>query len=182
MGEGRVTETRRRRRLLPTGALLIAAALAVVPPGTTAGEPRKYEVTSRVDKRTNFSRLRTYVWERGRPAFDAATHEHIVAAVDRELAALGFTGRASGPADVAVSYATVPRTDIDLKSKLRGPRGERPTYPVATLFVILRHPVTNRELFVARVAMPVDASPQAFAQTINDRVAKIFSHYPGRDS
>ena len=177
-----MTETRRRHRRLPAGALLIAAALAVVPSGSTAGEPRKWEVTSRVDKRTNFSRLRTYVWERGRPAFDAATHEQIVAAVERQLAARGLTRRASGPADVAVSYATVPRTDIDLKSKLRGPRGERPTYAVATLFVVMRHPVTNRELFVARVAMPVDPSPQAFAETINDRVAKIFSRYPDRDS
>ena len=177
-----MTKARRRHRRLPAGVLLIAAALAVVPSGSTAGEPRKYEVTSRVDKRTNFSRLRSYVWERGRPAFDAPTHDHIVAAVDRQLAALGLTRRATGPADVAVSYGMVPRTDIDLKSKLRGPRGERPTYPVATLFVVIRHPVTNRELFVARVAMPVDPSPQAFAHTINDRVAKIFSRYPGRDS
>jgi hypothetical protein len=71
---------------------------------------------------------------------------------------------------------------VDLKSKVRGPRGERPTYPVASLLVLLRHPVTSRELFLARVAMPIDSTPEALEARVNERVAKVFDRYPTRRS
>ena len=109
-------------------------------------------------------------------------HQQVVAAIDRELAALGYTKHPSAPADVVVSYASVQRSDIDPKSKAHGPRGERPTYPVASLLVLIRHPITGRELFLARVAMRVDSSPEAFAATIDDRVSKIFARYPTHSS
>ena len=83
------------------------------------------------------------------------------------------------PAHVLVSYTTVERSDIDPKSKRRGPHGEQPTYPVAALVVLIRHAATGRELFLARAAMRVDPSPQAFAATISGRVAKMFERYPG---
>ncbi len=156
-------------------SIVFALACAVA---VSAGEPRKYEVTARVDKRVNFSRFTTYLWERGRPAYDPAMHEQVVAAVDRELAARGLTQRLTAPAHVLVSYTTVERTDIDPKSKRRGPRGEQPTYPVAALVVLIRHAATGRELFLARAAMRVDPSPPAFAAAISDRVAKMFERYP----
>lgn len=177
-----MTGRRAAHARLGASTLLIALMVSLLPPATGAGTPRKYEVTTRVDKRANFSRLRTYAWERGRPALDPAMHEQVVAAIDRELAALGFTQRQSAPADVMVSYATVQRTDVDLKSKARGRYGERPTYPVASLVVLMRHPVTSRELFLARVAMRIDPSPETFAGTISDRVSKIFARYPSRSS
>ena len=169
-------------RRLGAGALLLAVVMAVLSAGTSAGESRKYRVTVRVDKRTNFSALKTYAWDPGRPALEAAVHRQVVAAIDRELAALGYTKHPSAPADVVVSYATVQRSDIDPKSKVRGPLGERPTYPVASLLVLIRHPITGRELFLARVAMRVDSSPEAFAATIDDRVSKIFERYPTHSS
>jgi hypothetical protein len=161
-------------------ALLMAAVLIVLGADTSLGAPRKYKVTTKIDKRTDFSRLKTYVWDRGRPSYDATLHAQVVAAVDRELGALGLTKRSSEPADVVVTYAAVERLDVDLKSKLRGPRGERPTYPVASLLVLLRHPVTSRELFLARVALPIDSSPEAIQARVSERVAKIFDRYPTR--
>jgi hypothetical protein len=163
------------------GALLLAVVMTALSAGASAGESRKYRVTVRIDKRANFSALRTYVWDPGRPALEAVVHQQVVAAVERELAALGYTKHPSAPADVVVSYSAVQRSDIDLKSKARGPRGERPIYPVASLLLLMRHPQTGRELFLARVAMRVDSSPEAFAATIDDRVSRIFERYPTHD-
>jgi hypothetical protein len=165
-------------RRLGAGAWLLAVVMAVPSAGASVGESRKYRVTVRVDKRSNFSAYKTYTWDPGRPALEAMVHQQVVAAIDRELAALGYTKLPVAPADVVVSYASVLRSDIDLKSKARGPRGERPTYPVASLLVLIRHPITGRELFLARVAMRVDSSPEAFAARIDDRVSKIFERYP----
>jgi len=162
---------------------LIASVLVLLAVGAGACQTMtKYRVTAKADKHADFSKLQTYAWEGGWLAYDKASHEHIVAAIDREMAALGFRKRTDGQSDVCVVYATVRRVDVDLKSKSRGPGGERPTYPVATLVVMIREPGTHKELFRARSDTPIDLTPAALETTINSRVSEMFEHYPTRHS
>ncbi|HEY2908174.1 MAG TPA: DUF4136 domain-containing protein, partial [Vicinamibacterales bacterium] len=142
----------------------------------------KYKVTTTADKHTDFSRLKTYVWETGWASYDRTAHDQIVAAVDRELASLGFTKGTEGHTDVTVVYASVRRTDVNLKSKTRGPDGERPTFPVATLVVLVREPGTNKELFRARSDTPIALESKTIEATIDHEVARMFARYPTRRS
>jgi len=162
-------------RTLMAGVLVVLAAAAAV-----AGQATKYRVTTKVDKQTDFARLKTYAWEPGWQAYEPAIHDHIVAAVERELAALGLTKAPEGACDVTVVYATLRRTDVDLKSKARTAEGLRPTFPVATLVVLIREPSTHKELFRARVDTPIDLAPEKVNATIDDRVAQMFARYPTR--
>jgi hypothetical protein len=163
-------------------ATLIAGFLALFAAAALTAQMPKYKVTATADKGTDFSRLKTYAWEPGWQAHDRTAHEQIVAAVDRELAALGFTKAPEGQSDVTVVYATVQRTDVDLKSKARTAEGQRPTFPVATLVVMIREPGTHKQLFRARVDTPIELEPERIKATIDDRVAQMFARYPKRHS
>ena len=156
-------------------AILAAATLA---DGQTVMP--KYRVTVKADKHTDFASLRTYAWDRGMRAPYESTHERVVAAVDREMAALGFTQVTDGKSDVLVTYVTLRRTDVDLKAKSRTPDGMRPSYPVATLLVLLRDPGTLKELYRARVDTPIELDEEKLAATIDDRDAQMFARYPTR--
>jgi hypothetical protein len=157
---------------------LVAGLLALLVAGAAAGLMPKYKVTTQIDKKTDFSRLKTYVWEPGWASYDADAHKQIVAVIDRELTALGFSKGTEGHADVTVVYATLRRTDVDLKTKARTAEGLRPTFPVATLVVLIREPGTHKELFRARADTPVDMEPEKLELTINHQVEQMFLRYP----
>ncbi len=158
---------------LRTGVLVLLAAAAF------AGDMPKYRITTRADKHTDFSRLKTYAWEPGGwTAFDPGAHERIVAAVDRELAALGFTKATEEDCDVTVVYGSITRTDVDLKAKAVGPEKVRPTYPVASLVILLHEPGTQKELFRARADTPID--PGRLDAVIDRQVRAMFARYPTR--
>jgi hypothetical protein len=161
---------------------LIAGVLVFLAAGHLAAQMPKYKVTTTADKHTDFSRLKTYVWETAWATYDRTAHEQIVAAVDRELASIGFTKGTEGHTDVTVVYVAVQRTDVDLKSKPRAPVGEQPTFPVATLVVLVREPGTHKELFRARSRTPVVLEPKEIEATVNKQVAQMFARYPKRRS
>ncbi len=82
------------KRLVLVCGLALAFALA---PGRPLAAQSSSSVTASFDKGTDFSKLKTYTWEHGWQAFDKSAHEQIQAAVDRELGALGYQKRESGP-------------------------------------------------------------------------------------
>lgn len=62
-------------------------------------------VTYDYDKRTDFSRLRTYAWTRGTPVNDELNHRRIVSAIEAQLSAHGLVPAAAGTRpDVLVAY------------------------------------------------------------------------------
>jgi hypothetical protein len=139
-----------------------------------------YGVTVTADKNTDFTKLKTYVWESGWQAIDKNAHKQIVAAIDRELGALGFEKKDSGPADVVLTYAAIRRTDVDLKSKpTQGDVGRR-SYEAGTLVVLLLEPGTRKELFRARGDEPIEADPEKLQAVIDTMVADMFAKYPTR--
>ena len=158
-------------------ALAFGLALALALP---LAAQSSFNVTATVDKGTDFSKLKTYTWEHGWQAFDKSAHEQILQAVDRELAALGFQKRESGPSDVLVTYASIRRTDVDVKSEPNKNDAGRRQYDVGTLVVLLLEPGTRKELFRARVDRPIEAEPAKLSAVINTAISDIFAKYPNR--
>ncbi len=141
-----------------------------------------YGVTVTADKATDFTRFKTYSWDGGGwPALNEAVRTQIVAAVDRELAALGLQKKDAGPADVVVTYATVRRTDVDLTSKAAQDNkagGNR--HEVGTLVVIMMEPATRKQIFRARGDKPIEPDAEKIKPVVDGTVAEMFAKYPTR--
>ncbi len=121
--------------------------------------PTKYQVKVRFDKRTDFSKIRTYTWMAGWPAFDPSVDWQIEADVDSELAALGLTKLTAEPCDTVVTYAAIRRTDVDMKTKVSPDSDLRREYPAGTVIVLLLDPRSRRELFRGRADMALQSDP-----------------------
>lgn len=154
-------------------ACAVIAAVAVAPMA-------KYHITVKIDDDTNFDALRTYAWTPGWATFDPGLDRHIVAAVDRELASVGLIQRGAGQSDLLVTYGALRRTNVDVHGKADRRTGEYPEYPAGTLILLLLEPGSRRELFRARVVMPVDMDQQQMEEQIDMIVHRVFSHYPTR--
>ena len=117
-------------------------------------------------------------WATGWPAGYPDQHEHIVAAVNRELAARHLTERTDGHADVTVDYGVLWRTDADLSKGGEVPDRQLPTFPVMTLVVRLREVGTSRELFTVRSDTPVQNYGRTPETMLTARLAQMFERYP----
>ena len=142
-----------------------------------AGQQPKYGVSVKAAKPAALAKAKTYVWTKSQPSFDKDVDRQIIAAVDRELGARGFTKLDSGTSDVLVTYASIGRTDVDLKSKPSAD-GMRPQYAVGTLVVDMRDPANKESLFRVRMDTPIDKDPVKLEAGINAAVAAMFEKYP----
>ena len=160
---------------------LIVSCIVVAAAAVVAGQSPKYGVTVTAEKDVDFAKFKTYSWMTGQPSAIKAVDAQIVAAVDRELAALGMTKATSGPGDVVASYYSLTRTDVDLKAKPDA-LGARPGYSVGSLGVVLLEPASRRRLLQLRVDQPIETEPEQLAATIDRVVAEMFAKYPGRQT
>src|SRR4051794_1522541 len=105
---------------------LVCAALCGA--GIAHAQNTKYGVTVTADKNTDFSRFKTYSWTQTRPSSDKTIDAQVMAAVDRELSALGMSkAPVGGKPDVLVSYSSLTRSDVDVSGKAAA-GGARPQY------------------------------------------------------
>ena len=160
---------------IPRPVLFLACVLLVAGHVVTIGQP-KYGVRVMEAKPAELAKVKTYVWTVGRPAFDKKTDALIVAAVDRELAARGLTKLPAGPSDVSVTYASVGRTDVDVKNAAKD--GASRELAVGTLVVDLGDPGSRQLLFRVRLDTPLDTDPATFEASVNAAVATMFDKYP----
>jgi hypothetical protein len=144
-----------------------------------ASQTTKYGVTVLAEKNVDFAAKRTYAWRTAQPSPDKTIDAQIVAAIDRELAALGMTKPPSGPADVLVSYASLTRTDVNLKGQADD-RGLLPEYRVGTLVIAMYDPASNRRLLRLRADLPIEVPRSGLEGEINKAVAMMFAEYPTR--
>ena len=165
-----------RRHQLSTTLMLAFMLLAGTPFAVSAQQP-KYGVSVKAAKPASLAKAKTYRWTASQPSFDKDVDRQIVAAVDRELAARGFTKLTSEPSDVVVTYASVSRTDTDLKSKPSA-SGALREYAVGTLVVDMRDPANRQSLFRVRMDTPIDKDPEKLEAGINAAVAAMFEKYP----
>jgi hypothetical protein len=161
-----------KRLVMLVGFVLVALSLPV------AGQP-KYGITVTADKGTDFTKLKTYVWQSGWDANDRKVHAAIVAAVDKELKGLGFELKASGPSDVIVKYAALRRIDVvaDMKAEANTPRQQ---LEVGSLQIVMLDPGTKKELLRARVDKPIEIDADQVIALVNSTVAEMFAKYPTR--
>jgi len=149
----------------------VATGIAQFKPQTT------YGVTVSESKPDALAKVKTYTWTKGQPSPDKAVDAQIVAAVDRELKALGLTKLATGRGDAEVSYASQRRTDADVTQKPSA-TGTLPTYPVGVLVVQMRDGASGQMLFNAKVNSPIDVETAKLEATINTVTTALFEKYP----
>jgi hypothetical protein len=158
---------------------LLSVVLALAMSVAVASQTTKYGVTVLAEKNVDFATKRTYAWRKAQPSPDKAVDAQIVAAIDRELAALGMSRPESGPADVLVSYASLTRTDVNLKGK-EDAKGALPEYRVGTLVIAMYDPPSNRRLLRLRADLPIDVPRSELGGAIDKAVAMMFAEYPTR--
>jgi hypothetical protein len=159
--------------------LVVGIALCGVVVSGAAGQTPKYGVTVNAEKNVYFAKFMTYSWTTGQPSADKMIDAWVVAAVDRQLSALGMTKASSGPGDVLVAYYSLTRTDVDAKAKPDS-KGARPEYRVGTLMVALLEPGSRRRLLRLRVDKPIDTEAAKLEATIDTAVTALFAEYPTR--
>jgi len=157
---------------------LILSAVCAVQAGSLA-QRTTYGVTADVTNEAALLKAVTYNFVPGQPAYDKALDQLIIAAIDRELSARGVTKAPSGRSEIVVTYLSVRRTDVDLKSKPSPKDGTLREYPVGTLVVSISDPADRqKKLFNGRIDEPLDLDPATYETTIKTAVAAIFEKYP----
>jgi hypothetical protein len=157
--------------------------LCVVASVQVSAQTTKYGVTVEVSNAPALMQASTYAFVPGQPVYDKAVDRMILDAIDQELKARGMKKVTSGPSDVVVTYLSVRRTDVDLKSKPSSADGTLREYPVGTLVVLVSDPVDRQKrLFAARSDKPLDLNPATYAATVKSVTASIFEMYPRKAS
>ena len=157
----------------------VAIGLCAVITTAPAGQMPKYGVTVTADKHVDFAKFKTYAWTGGQPSANKQIDARVVAAVDRELDALGMTKATSGPRDVLVTYYSLSRTDVNLKAKPDS-EGRLPQYWVGTLVVALLDQGSRQRLLRLRIDQPIEIERAKLDPTIDGAVTALFAEYPTR--
>jgi Domain of unknown function (DUF4136) len=157
--------------------ICIGMCLAIV--AATTGQVPKYGATVTVDKNVDFGKFKTYSWTPGRPSAAKVIDARVIAAVDRELSALGMSKATAGSGDVLATYYSLSRTDVNLKAKPDA-TGTLPQYWVGTLVVALLDPADRHRLLRLRVDQPIEIEPAKLEVAIDSAVHAMFAKYPTR--
>jgi hypothetical protein len=90
--------------------LLLSMVLGVL----LAGAASAQKVTLDYDKKTDFSKFKTYAWVDGTPARQQIWHHCIVGAFDEELKAKGLKPAPADQADLLIAYHVAVDTDLNV--------------------------------------------------------------------
>ena len=162
---------------------VLALATATVAVAQKAKEPITVTLVQH-NKGTDFTKFKTYTWTSGHPAIDPAVDKLIVAAIDAQLAAQGLTRADKG--DLIVTYHSVERTDVDLKTfdETKAPptgteRQAAQMARVGTLVVDLKNGATSALVWRAKAEGVTSNIPTANRPAfLNDAAARLFTLYP----
>jgi len=142
------------------------------------------KVETAFDKKADFASFRTYSWGPGYNAFNPDAHKIIVAALEAEMAKLGFTKVATG-ANVTLAYYTLASTNVDLKALDKAERAGSDAVPTKTLgrlVVIMRSPASgggeSQQVWSASTREYIDADLAKLDATVRTVAARLFATYP----
>ena len=149
-----------------------------------AQPPSGGAVASEYDKKADFTKYRTYTWQKGHQAFDPSTHKLLVAEIEREMSALGLRKDDSGGADLTVTYHALRSAEVNLKEveklEREGNAGQAPTYDTGKLLIVVREADTKRQLWAANTLEYLSRDRAAREQTIRQAIVSLFETYPTR--
>ena len=146
----------------------------------TAQQPAPGKVDSTFDKQANFAAIKTYSWTTGADALVPEAHKLIIAAVDKEAAAVGLKPVASG-GDVTLAYYTMTVTNIDLKAldKMEKKPASPPTKELGKLVVVMRNRA-HEQVWSAISREYLDPDRAKLGTTIQTVAERLFATYPTR--
>ena len=153
--------------------LVLCVAAAVAAPLAQ----QKYGVTVVLEKKVDFAKLKSYSWDNVQPAATRSVDDQIVAAIDKELKALGMTKVTSGPGRRSGHVHGGPPHGRGPASRTHRVRGIQ-QYAVGTLSVILINPPAKERILELRLDKPIDTDASRAEATINAAVAELFTKYP----
>jgi len=171
-------------RLSARRADLVMVALVALAVGGCGGNMK---VATDYDRSANFAPLKSYSWREGTPLPNPLMSGRVVAAVDRELAAKGFTKVESG-GDVNVTYHASADKEVDIQSFNTG--GPYACYggcststtvthvTVGTIIVDIVDAKTDKMLWRGSASDTVSDDPSRNEQKINDGVKMMFAGFP----
>jgi Domain of unknown function (DUF4136) len=164
-------------RVMPVSFILTFVLLGALEPAVAAGQQPTYAVKVPIAKAAELAAAKTYAWTPTQPAPDKTIDAQIMAAVDRQLSALGLMKMTTGKTDLLATYVSVRRTDVDLKSE-GAATGRGREYAVGTLVVELRNATSKQPLFRVRIDTPIDAPRDQLEPVIDAAVTAMFKKYP----
>jgi hypothetical protein len=144
--------------------------------GLAAAQTPEYGVTLKVAKKAELAKLKTYSWGTSHAAIDKTVDQQIVAAIERELAGLGFTKVTQGSGDALVAYHTVVRRDVDTKKEVA--KDAVPGYLVGVIAIELRAAPSKDVLFDVRIDRPLEAERSKLGPLVDEAVKAMFNRYP----
>ena len=160
-------------------AVVVAASVTCALASPASAQRTRYGVTADVANAPALLKAATYTFTPGQPSYDKTVDQAIITAIDKEMSARGVTKVTSGRSDVVVTYLSVRRTDVDLKSTPSAKDGTLREYAVGTLVVSISDPADpQKKLFNGRIDKPLDLDPATYEATITAAVAAIFEKYP----
>jgi len=135
------------------------------------------------DKAVDFSKARTYAWQTGQPVSNPLLHKRIISAIDRQLAAKGWTKVEASPSAVLVYQAAVDEQK-ELSAWGSGPRwsgfgtARVETILVGQLVVDIYDASNAQLMWRGFVSDTVTDSTEKNERKLNDAVAKLFKRFP----
>jgi len=136
----------------------------------------KYGVKVETSKAAGLTAAKTYVWAVGRPSPDKDVDRMIVAAIDREMAARGLAKQPAAPGDLAVTYTSLNRSEVEV-SRSTAQQASAP-FTVGTLVVDISNPASRESLYRVRMDTPIDPNPARLEAEIGAAVKAMFETYP----
>ena len=163
----------------------IFTSLFVIVALTTVAMAAK--VSADYDHSAKFSDYRTYSWTKVEAA-NSIWDARVKAAVDKELAAKGWTQVPSG-GDVSVVAVASTRTEQQLNTYYNGFGGRRfggfgnattavDKYRVGTLVVDMFDRSSRNLIWRASASDTLSGNPEKNTKNLNKGVQKMFSHFP----
>jgi uncharacterized protein DUF4136 len=157
---------------------VLAACVSLM---STAALAQKVNVD--YDKEVDFSKFRSYKWERGQSAPSPLVDKRIVSAIDAQFAAKGWTKSEEAPSVIVVYYAAID-AEKQLNAWGTGPRWRGiGTVTVDTIYtgqlVVDVYDAAARQLiWRGTVSDTVSDKPERNEKRLNDAVAKLFKQFP----
>jgi hypothetical protein len=173
---------------------LLAATMAIAAlPAIVAAQKTTYDF----DKTATFNSFHTYAWQEGTPTKNELIDKRIIAAIEAQLAAKGFTKSETAP-DVFVVFHVAFDEQKDISSYSSGPMYGGYGYGWGGGWGSTSTDVRVREILVGTLAVDMvdaknktvawrglgtkeidtTAKPEKRDQNINKAVEKIFKNYP----
>jgi Domain of unknown function (DUF4136) len=165
-----------KHALLRTSALI--AFVWLLPLAASA-----QKVSVDYDKDVDFSALSSYSWQPGQPAPNSLIDKRIIAAIDRQLTAKGWTKVESAPGAIVIYQA-----GIDVRRQLNGwsngPRwGAMGTVSVeeirtGQLAVDIYDAATRQLVWRGLASDTISDKPEKNEKRMNEAVEKMFKQFP----